>query len=98
MKRIFISQPMRGKTDTEILNERVFAIAKAQVLIGEEFEVIDTFYNDFHPNASPLEYLARSIKDLATADIAIFIGDWKNYRGCRIEHLCAVEYGIDIIE
>lgn len=98
MKRIFISQPMRGKTDTEILNERFFAIAKAQVLIGEEFEVIDTFYTDFHPNANPLEYLARSIKDLATADIAIFIGDWKNYRGCRIEHLCAVEYGIDIFE
>lgn len=98
MKRIFISQPMRGKTDTEILKERVFAIAKAQVLIGEQFEVIDTFYTDFHPNANPLEYLARSIKDLATADIAIFIGDWKNYRGCRIEHLCAVEYGIDIIE
>ena len=98
MKRIFISQPMRGKTDTEILKERVFAITKARVLIGEEFEVIDTFYTDFHPNANPLEYLARSIKDLATADIAIFIGDWKNYRGCRIEYLCAVEYGIDIIE
>lgn len=98
MKRLFISQPMRGKTDTKILKERAFAIAKAQALTGEELEVIDTFYNDFHPNANPLEYLARSIKDLATADIAIFIGDWKNYRGCRIEHLCAVEYGINRIE
>nr|DAO80397.1 MAG TPA: protein of unknown function (DUF4406) [Caudoviricetes sp.] len=98
MKRLFISQPMRGKTDTEILKERVFAIAKAQALTSEEIEVIGSFYNDFNPNAKPLEYLARSIEDLATADIAIFIGDWKNYRGCRIEHLCAVEYGIDRIE
>lgn len=98
MKRLFISQPMRGKTDAEILTERTFAIYEAQKLKGEEFEVIDTFYKDFHPDAKPLEYIARSIKDLATADIAIFIGEWKNYRGCRIEHLCAVEYGIDTIE
>jgi hypothetical protein len=98
MKRLFISQPMRGKTDAEILKERTFAIAEAQALTGEEFEVINTFYNDFHPDAKPLEYLARSIKDLATADVAIFIDEWKNYRGCRIEHLCAVEYGINRIE
>ena len=22
---------------------------------------------------------------------------WKDYRGCKIEHECAVQYGIDIV-
>ena len=30
MKKLFISQPMKGKTDEEILKEREKAIAKAQ--------------------------------------------------------------------
>lgn len=81
MKRLFISQPMRGKTDEEILKERAFAIAKAQAVCCEEVEAIESFYTDFTTDAKPLEYLARSIKDLASADIAIFIGDWQNYRG-----------------
>lgn len=24
--------------------------------------------------------------------------DWDKYRGCKIEHSCAVEYGIKVIE
>ena len=98
MKKLFISQPMRGKSDDEILKERHEAIQKAKETIGEEVEVIDTFYSDFSADAKPLEFLARSISDLAKADVAMFIGDWKNFRGCRIEHECAAEYGIDRIE
>ena len=98
MKRLFISQPMRGKTDEEILQERKIAISKAKELIGEEVEVLETFFDDFDPNAKPLEFLARSIAFLAQADVIYFAHGWQNARGCRIEHECAVEYGIDIIE
>lgn len=48
--------------------------------------------------AIPLEYLARSIKDLSSADTAYFVQGWSEFRGCKIEHTCAVEYGIDRIE
>ena len=92
MKRLFISQPMRGKTDEEILKERVFKVT------GEECDVIETFMPIFSPETKPLVYLSQPIKDLVTADIAIFIGDCKNYRGCRIKNTCTVEYGIDIIK
>lgn len=98
MKKLFISQPMRGKTDEEILSERKYAVQKAINSIGEEVEAIDTFYTDFSADAKPLEFIARSILDLSKADVAMFIGDWQNFRGCRIEHECAKEYGIDRIE
>ena len=35
MKKLFISQPMRGKSDEEILAERKKAIELAQEMIGE---------------------------------------------------------------
>lgn len=98
MKKLFISQPMRGKSDAEILQERQEAIRIARETIGEEVEVLETFYDDFHENAKPLEYLARSIADLAKADVAYFVQGWQDARGCKIEHECAVEYGIDRIE
>lgn len=98
MKKLFISQPMRGKTDEEILHERNMAINEAKEILGEEVEVLDTFFDDFKPDAKPLEYLARSIEYLAKADVAYFAQGWQEARGCRIEHECAVEYGIDRIE
>lgn len=98
MKKLFISQPMRGKTDEEILHERNMAINEAKEILGEEVEVLDTFFDDFKPDAKPLEYLARSIEYLAKADVAYFVPGWQEARGCRIEHECAVEYGIDRIE
>ncbi|MFR5410055.1 MAG: hypothetical protein ACLTJE_01685 [Enterocloster bolteae] len=98
MKRLFISQPMRGKTDEQILSERERAIQSAKEYLGEEVEVIDTFYTDFSKDTKPLEYLARNIKDLTTADVAYFVSGWNEFRGCKIEHMCVVEYGINRIE
>ena len=98
MKKLFISQPMKGKTDEQILKERQQAINAAKEIAGQDIEVIETFYADFGPDAKPLEYLGRSIMDLAKADIAYFAPGWREARGCKIEHECAVEYCIDRIE
>ena len=98
MKKLFISQPMQGKGDQEILDERAEAIRKAQQLIGEPVEVLETFYDDFGPDAKPLEYLARSIADLSKADVAFFARGWDERRGCKIEHQCAADYGIPTLE
>lgn len=97
MKKLFISQPMNGKTDEQILVERENAIEIAKKILDEDVELIDTFYTDFSPAAKPLEYLAKSISDLAKADVAFFAKGWQNARGCKIEHECATEYGIQII-
>lgn len=98
MKKLFISQPMNGKTDEEILRERNEAINIVKDIVGEEVEVLETFFDDFGPDKKPLHYLAKSLECLAEADIAYFVPGWENARGCKIEHQCAVEYGIERIE
>ena len=40
MKKLFISQPMKGKSDEDILAERKKAIKSAEDVIGEQVEVI----------------------------------------------------------
>ena len=98
MKKLFISQPMRGKTDEEILAVRQRAIEVAKEALGEDVEVIDSFFQGAPAEAKPLWFLGKSIQLLSTADIAVFAPGWEEYRGCKIEHKCAVEYGIIVID
>jgi hypothetical protein len=98
MKKLFISQPMRGKTDEEILREREKAITAAERELGEKVEVIDSFFQDAPAEAKPLWFLGKSLELLSTADVAYFVPGWEEARGCRIENTCAVEYGITVIE
>ena len=97
MKRLFISQPMRNKTDEEILAEREKAVRVAKEMLGEDVEVIDSFFQEV-PHDAPFWYcVGKSIELLATADVCFFCAGWEMYTGCRIEYICANEYGIPII-
>lgn len=98
MKKLFISQPMRGKTDEEILAERKKAIESAERNLREPVEVIDSFFQNAPADARPLWFLGKSLELLSTADIAYFAKGWEDARGCRIENQCAIEYGIEVIE
>ena len=97
MKKLFISQPMKGKTDEEIIEVRQKAIESAEKHLGESVEVIDSFFQNAPHDAKPLWFLGKSLELLSTADAAYFADGWNGYRGCRIEHACAVEYGINVI-
>ena len=92
--RLFISQPMRNKTDEEILQEREHAIKRVRELLGD-VEVIDLFFKDVPTDTSPLWFLGKSLELLSTADVVYFCDGWDTARGCRIEQMCAVEYGIN---
>lgn len=98
MKKLFISHPMKGKSDEDILKERDRAIRKAEAIVGEPIEVIDSFFQNAPADARPLWFLGKSLELLSTADVAYFAPGWDEARGCKIEHMCAVEYGIDRIE
>lgn len=98
MKKLFISQPMNGKSDEEILREREEAVKRAKEVCGEEVEVIDSFFQSAPVDARPLWFLGKSLELLSTADVAYFAPGREDARGCKIEHLCAVEYGLDRIE
>lgn len=97
-KRVFISQPMRGRTNEEILAEREALIENAKKRYGDNLEIIDSFFEDAPHDAKPLWFLGKSLQLLSTADIAIFAMGWDKARGCRIENRCAIEYGIETVE
>jgi len=98
MKKLFISQPMRGKTDEEILREREQAVAMAEAALGEKVEVIDSFFQGAPADKKPLWFLGKSLELLADADVAYFAPGWQAARGCRIERFSAFEYGVPAIE
>lgn len=88
--KIMISQPMRGKTEKEIKDEREELVKKLQ---EEGHEILETVFEDFDCYASPIAYLARSIEFLDKADAVVFMKGWENARGCKIEHEIALKYG-----
>ena len=96
--KIFISQPMKGKTNEEIKTERERLIAKARERYGEDIEVIDSFFENAPAGARPLWFLGKSLELLSTADVAVFAPDWESARGCRVENHCAIMYGIEVME
>ena len=94
MKKLFISQPMRDKTDEEIKIERKRAIDYVKKEINEDIEVIDSFFESAPHDAKPLWFLGKSLELLSNADIAVFCKDWDKYRGCQIENICCSKYNI----
>lgn len=102
--KVFISQPMRGKTNEEILAERKNIEAHARTLCPEGIEMVildsykpNEFENEQDKKNKTLFYLAKSLELLAEADLAVFGIGWKDARGCQIEHRCAEAYGIKFI-
>lgn len=103
MKKLFISQPMRGKADEEILKERNALIAEAEKVAGEDLEVIDSFFTDAPKNkdnivTEPVWWLGKSLMKLSEADAVIFGDNWQNFNGCFIEHEVCERYGIEILK
>ena len=99
MTKVFISQPMNGKTEQEILEERANVFQRAKESFPDA-ELIDSFLDDYKPSTGnvALKYLSKSLELLADADVAYFAKGWEEARGCRIENECAIEYGIEAHE
>lgn len=96
MIKVFISQPMKGKTDEEIKDERdrAFKIIRK---VYPNSELIDSLIQeDFDEKHPGLKYLSKSIEMLDDADGAWFLEGWEDGRGCRIEHACCIAYGIPV--
>ena len=97
MKKVFISQPMNGKTNEQIYQERR---ELTQKLEQEGYNIIDSVLADSPDEAcrAPVYYLSQSILLLSKADCVYFMDGWEDARGCNIEYLIAKEYGIPILK
>ena len=104
IKKVMISQPMRAKTDDEIVETREKAIA---ALEGKGYEVVNTLFTDeWYSRESmeergvvqiPLCFLAKSLENMSLCHAAYFCAGWEDARGCRIEHDVATAYGLEIL-
>ena len=90
--KIMISQPMRGKTNEQIRQERAELVKKLEM---QEHEVVDTIFTEEMPIECDMAMylLAKSIEAMSKVDAVIFMRGWQEARGCRIEHIIAYEYG-----
>lgn len=91
--KLFVSLPMRGRTDDEIRAEMEKARQETERFSNKPVELLDTVF-DLPEDASPLEYLSKSLGMMSRADLVYFAEGWQNARGCLIEWMCAREYGL----
>ena len=95
--KVMISQPMRGKTEEQIKEEREEVIEKFNKL---HIEVVDTIFTEEAPENinGAIYYLSKSIEMLGQVDALYLMENWECARGCRIERAVAKEYGIKILD
>lgn len=90
MKKIMISQPMRGKTNEEIRREREHLVKEIE---SNGDIVLDTIFGEPPKNIDEaIYYLSKSIEFIGKVDVVYFMKGWEKARGCKIEHEVAVEY------
>lgn len=90
MKKIMISQPMRGKTNEEIRREREHLVKEIE---SNGDIVLDTIFDEPPKNIDEaIYYLSKSIEFIGKVDVVYFMKGWEKARGCKIEHEVAVEY------
>ena len=104
--RVFISQPMSGRTAEAVAETR----AEAEKVIDKYFckfhnntyEIVTTFHDQEAKDAENFNHpklyrLGHALMVLASCDYIYFAGDWKNKRSCVIEFLAARMFGVNII-
>lgn len=106
MKKLFISCPMKGRTDEMIKDSMEKMHKLAEVMMGEKLEVIDSFVEnapEFSEGTPKTEirlwYLGESIKKMSNADVVIgcpYIG-CGDFIGCDTEFKAAQDYGKCVI-
>ena len=107
---VFISQPMTGKSEEEILATRQKAIDKIHQLFdadGVEINIIDSYIDDatrkyFEEHITDginwdIYWLSQSLQRLALADTIWLCEGWEYSKGCNIELKCAIQYGLNIV-
>ena len=98
MKKLFVSLPMKGRSDEEIKASTLKMKSVAEAFEGCELELIDSFVEEDAPEGvhPGIWYLGESIKRLSQADVYIGIEDDWPWNGCHIENETANRYDIKV--
>ena len=79
--KLFISQPINGRTDEEIINEQAAIRDKIKDKY-DDVELVNTFLTFAPFRSRPMMILGRSIEMLFGADIAVFAKGWEKEKEC----------------
>lgn len=99
--KIFMSQPMNGRTEEEVFEERekYIEIFKAENPMFENAELIDNYHKPHAPeNPTRLWFLGDSLQLMGTSDVVVFVPGWRKSNGCRVEMFCCKVYKIPYIK
>lgn len=96
MKKLFVSVPMKGRTEEAIKKSVMRMHCIAEAYEGEDLELIDSWVDEEPPKEGnqSIWYLGKSIEKLALADVFIGIDAGLEWPGCQVESLVAEHYGI----
>ena len=95
-KKLFISCPMKGRTEEAIRHDTDRMHKMAEIVFDQELEVIPTYTKHDPPeNVNKAIYcLGESIKKMSEADYFIGTNYLETFHGCEIEASVARLYGI----
>ena len=96
MKKVMISQPMKGKTFEQIKQERLDIIDKLE---DSGYQIVNNIICAKAPDNvdEALFFLSLSIRIMSKVDCLCFMTGWEQARGCMIEHEVAYLYGKEVI-
>ena len=96
--KVFLSHPMHGLTEEQIMSIRDSAYYYLRSVYGN-IELIDNYRHEDTPkNSGRLCHLGRSIQQMEEADAIYFCDGWENARGCCIEERVARYYNLKVLE
>ena len=100
MKKLFISCPMKGRTEESIKKSMEKMHKLAEIIFDQELEVIPTYIEDNPPENTnqAIWYLGKSIQLLSEADFFIGVNYTDVFKGCNVEHDVARAYGIKNVQ
>lgn len=97
--KVFISQPMRGRSEEAIERERSLILDSLPSLLGEsDILEIPKLSKLVSASNKPLCCLGMSMQDLSNADLVVFAPGWRDARGCILEHAACLLYRIPYVE
>ena len=109
MTKVFISQPMTGFTEEDILFKRQIEKTKIRMAYGDDVEFADNYipedirYREELRTSYTNKYnwdihwISEAIKCMADCDILWLTEGWQDSKGCNIEREVADTYGIEVL-
>lgn len=93
--KVFISQPMNGRSDEEILKERREMVEAYEEIYGVDVDVIDSFTKSSEDlSKGRIWMLGGSIQLMYDADVILFAPKYGFAKGCIVEETVAKQYGL----